>query len=87
MKEFIVYTAARFGIFLAVYGAVVGIYVLVAGTPIPVLWPLLLAAVVSTGLSLYLLRDMRERFALKVQERADRMSQRFEEMRAKEDHD
>ena len=87
MKEFIVYTAARFGIFLAVYGAVVGIYVLVAGTPIPVLWPLILAAVVSTGLSVYLLRDMRDRFAMKVQERADRMSQRFEEMRAKEDLD
>jgi membrane protein implicated in regulation of membrane protease activity len=87
VKEFIVYTAARFGIFLAVYGAVVGFYVLAAGTPIPVLWPLLLAAVISTLLSVYLLRGMRERFALKIQERADRMSQRFEEMRAKEDHD
>ena len=87
MKEFIVYTAARFGIFLAAYGVVVGIYVLVAGTPIPVLWPLLVAAVISTVLSIYLLRGMRERFALKLQERADRMSQRFEEMRAKEDHD
>ena len=87
MKEFIVYTAARFGIFLAVYGAIVGIYVLVAGTPVPVLWPLLVAAVISTVLSIYLLRGMRERFAIKIQERADRMSQRFEEMRAKEDHD
>ncbi|CAA9381411.1 MAG: hypothetical protein AVDCRST_MAG47-2209 [uncultured Nocardioidaceae bacterium] len=87
MKEFIVYTAARFGIFLVAYGVVVGIYVLVAGTPIPVLWPLLVAAVISTVLSIYLLRGMRERFALKLQERADRMSQRFEEMRAKEDHD
>jgi membrane protein implicated in regulation of membrane protease activity len=87
VKEFIVYTAARFGLFLATYGAVLGIYVLVAGTPIPVLWPLLLAAVISTVLSIYLLRGMRERFALKIQERADRMSQRFEEMRAKEDHD
>ena len=87
MKEFIVYTAARFGIFLVAYGVVVGIYVLVAGTPIPVLWPLLVAAVISTVLSIYLLRGMRERFALKLQERADRMSQRFEEMKAKEDVD
>ena len=87
MKEFIVYTAARFGIFLVVYGVVIGVYVLVAGTPIPVLWPLLLAAVASTVVSMYLLAGMRDRFAAKVQQRADRMSQRFEEMRAKEDHD
>ena len=87
MKEFIVYTAARFGLFLVIYGVVVGVYVVVAGTPIPVLWPLLLAAVLSTVASTYLLRDMRERFAAKVQERAGRMSQRFEEMKAKEDHD
>ena len=87
MKEFIVYTAARFGLFLAIYGLIIGVYVLVAGTPIPVLWPLLLAAVLSTIASVYLLRGMRERFAVKVQERASRMSQRFEEMKAKEDHD
>ena len=87
MKEFLVYTAARFGLFIVAYGVVVGIYVLVAGTPIPVLWPLLLAAIVSMVLSMYLLAGMRERFALKIQERADRMSTRFEEMRAKEDHD
>jgi cell division protein FtsW (lipid II flippase) len=87
VKEFIVYTAARFGLFIVAYGVVVGIYVLVAGTPIPVLWPLLLAAIVSMVLSMYFLAGMRERFALKIQERADRMSERFEQMRAKEDHD
>ena len=87
MKEFLVYTAARFGLFLLVYAVVAGAYVLVAGTPIPVLWPLLVAAVLSTILSAYLLRGMRERFAATVQARADRMSQRFEEMKAKEDLD
>ena len=87
MKEFLVYTAARFGLFAVAYGVVVGVYVLAAGTPIPVLWPLLLAAIISMVLSMYLLAGMRERFALKIQERADRMSDRFEEMRAKEDHD
>lgn len=87
MKEFIVYTAARFGLFLVIYGAIIGVYVAVAGTPIPVLWPLLLAAVLSTVASAYLLRGMRERFSEKVHERASRMSQRFEEMKAKEDHD
>ena len=87
VKEFIVYTAARFGLFLAIYGVVIGIYVLVAGTPVPVLWPLLVAAVLSTIASTYFLRDMRDRFAAKVNERAARMSQRFEEMKAKEDVD
>ena len=48
---------------------------------------MLLAAVLSTIASAYLLRGMRERFAAKVQDRADRMSRRFEEMRAKEDFD
>ena len=87
MKEFIVYTAARFGLFLVVYGLIIGLYVAVAGTPIPVLWPLLLAAVLSTVASVYLLRGMREQFSAKVHERAARMSQRFEEMKAKEDHE
>ncbi len=87
MKEFIVYTVARFALFLAVYGVIFGVYVAVAGTPVPLLWPLLLAAVLSTVASMFLLRGMRDRFSAKVQERAARMSQRFEEMKAKEDVD
>jgi hypothetical protein len=87
MKEFFVYTAARLALFAATYGIVVGLYVLVVGTPVPVLLTLLLAAVISGITSVYLLRGMRERFAAKVQARATRMSQRFEEMKAKEDVD
>ena len=87
VKEFLVYTAARLTLFAATYGIVLGLYVLVAGTPVPVLWPLLLAAIVSGVTSVYLLRGMRERFAVKVQGRAARMSQRFEAMKAKEDVD
>ena len=87
MKEFLVYTAARFGLFLAIYAVIVGVYVAVAGTPVPVLWPLLVAAVLSTVASVYLLRGMRERFAATVQDRATRVSQRYEAMKAKEDHD
>ncbi len=88
MKEFAVYTVARFGVFLATYGIVAGLYLLVTGgDSLPLLWPLLLAAVLSTAASTYLLRGMRDRFALQVQRRAERMSARFEEMRSKEDHD
>ena len=87
MKEFLVYTAARLALFAATYGLVVGLYVLVVGTPVPVLLTLLVAAIISGITSVYLLRGMRERFAAKVQARATRMSQRFEEMKAKEDVD
>jgi hypothetical protein len=88
VKEFLVYTAARLLVFVACYALVVGGYVLVdRDGPIPVLWPLLVAAVLSAVVSAYLLRGMRERFAAQVQGRAERMSQRFEEMKAKEDTD
>ncbi len=87
MKEFVVYTAARLGLFAATYGIILGTYVLVAGTPVPVLWPVLVAAIVSAVASVYLLKGMRERFAAKVQGRAERMSRRFEEMKSKEDVD
>jgi uncharacterized membrane protein (DUF106 family) len=87
MKEFLVYTAARLSLFAATYGLLVGLYVLVVGTPVPVLMTLLVAAIISGVTSVYLLRGMRERFTARVQGRADRMSQRFEEMKAKEDVD
>ena len=55
------------------------------GVSIPLLWPLLLAAVVSAVASYYLLRGQRERFAAAVQRRAERASARFEERKARED--
>lgn len=85
MKEFAVYTAARLGLFVVSYALVVGVYLAVAGGPIPLFWPLLLAIVISAIASAYLLRAQRERFARVVQQRAQRASARFEQMRAKED--
>lgn len=88
MREFVLYTAARFGIFGVTYALVLLMVWLVdQNGPLPVLWPLILAAVLSTFVSAYLLRNLRERFAQRVTERADRMSTRFEEMRAREDTD
>ena len=86
MKDFALYTAARLGLFLVVYAAVLGVVWLVPGTMHPV-WPVLIAAALSTVASAFVLRDLRERFTLQVQTRAQRMSQRFEEMKAKEDVD
>lgn len=88
MKEFVAYTVARLSLFAASWGVIVGVYLLVRGHgPVPIVWPVLVAALVSALLSAYLLRGLRERFALQVQRRAERMTQRFEELRAKEDVD
>ena len=87
MKEFWVYTGARVGLFLVCYGVIFGTWALIGGLPVPLLWPLVLAAVVSSGLALVLLRGMRTRFNASVQARAERMSRRFEDLRAKEDID
>jgi hypothetical protein len=87
VKEFAVYTAARLGIFLLSYALVVGIYLLVSGEreQIPLIWPFLVAVVISAIASVYLLRGQRERFALAIHERARRASARVEQARAKED--
>ena len=86
MKEFVVYTAARLVIFLVAYGLVVGIYLLVSGSEqIPLIWPFLVAVVISAVASLLFLRRQREAFAMAVQRRAERAHTRFEQARAKED--
>jgi mannitol-specific phosphotransferase system IIBC component len=88
VKEFAVYTVARIALFVASYAVIAGLYMLVARTDsVPLVWPLLVAAVVSAIASLYLLKGPRARFALRVEERAANMSRRFEEARAKEDLD
>jgi hypothetical protein len=88
VKGFLVYTAARLGVFLATYALVVGVYLLVTDSEnLPILWPLLVAAVLSTVVSAYLLRGQRDRLAAGVQARAERISARYERMRSKEDTD
>jgi hypothetical protein len=88
VKEFAIYTVARLGLFVASYAVISGIYMLVTGTDsVPLIWPLLLAAIVSAVASLYLLKGPRTRFAARVEQRAATMTRRFEEARAKEDQD
>jgi membrane protein implicated in regulation of membrane protease activity len=74
VKEFVTYTAARLGLFATCYVVVLGVTALITDGPLPVLWPLLIAAVISTVLAAFLLRGMRERFADKVTARAERMT-------------
>jgi uncharacterized protein (DUF983 family) len=86
VKEFAVYTLARFGVFLASYAVVAGLWMLLTGE-LPLFLPLLVAVVISGIASVYLLRGLRGRFAAVVERRAAAASQRFEEIRAKEDAD
>lgn len=80
------YTAARIGLFVASYAVVVGVYLLVSGDDaIPVFWPFLVAIVISSVASVYLLKKQRARFAAVVERRAAAASRRFEQARAKED--
>ncbi|NUR08530.1 MAG: DUF4229 domain-containing protein [Nocardioidaceae bacterium] len=86
VKEFWVYTLARIGLFVASFAVILGLWVVLVGS-YAVLWALVLAAVVSAVASYYLLQGPRQRFAAKVEERASRMTERFEAARAKEDED
>ena len=86
VKEFVIYTALRIGLFLASLVVVVGVWMLIADR-VPVLWVVVIAFVVSGVASYFLLNRQREAFARRVERRAERMQQRFEEMKAKEDVD
>ena len=86
MKEFVIYTVSRLGLFVASYAVVIGIYLLVTGgDSVPLFWPFLLAIVISSVGSVYLLKGQRARFAAVVERRAAAASRRFEASRANED--
>jgi hypothetical protein len=88
VKEFAVYTALRLLLFLACYAVFAGLWALAWGQSDGLLvWPFVAAIIVSSLLSLRFLRGPRERFAQRVQQRAERASARFEELRAREDAD
>lgn len=79
MKEFAVYTLSRLGLFLGAYAIVVGVYLLVSGgTSVPLLWPVIVAALISSVASVTMLRGQRERFAASVEQRARRAAARNE---------
>ena len=86
MKEFVVYTGLRILLFLATLGVVLGAWVLVAGEA-NVLFPLIIAFVLSGIGSYFLLGRQRAAFATRVEARAERATAAFEERRAKEDVD
>ena len=88
MKHFVVYTLLRLGLFVATYAVLAGLAVALFGNEPSVLFvTLVVAAVLSSLLSLKLLAGPRERFAASVEARASRARGKFEEMRSREDAD
>jgi CHASE1-domain containing sensor protein len=73
-------------LFVASLLVVFGVWTYLADT-VPVLWPIVIAFVVSGLASYFLLNRQREAFARRVERRAERMQERFERMKAKEDAD
>ena len=85
MKDFLVYTVARIGLLVASLLVIGGIFRAFGSANVVVI--LVLSAVLSAVASYYLLQGPRARFAARVDSRASRVAQRFEESRAKEDRD
>lgn len=84
MKEFIVYTLLRLGLFVGAFALVFGVWDLVADA-VPVVAVLVIAFILSGAASLFVLNRPREAFARRVEARAAKASAKFEELRSKED--
>jgi len=86
VKHFVVYTVLRFALFVATYAVLAAPAVLIFGNSVGVLFvTLIVAAVLSSLLSLRLLAGPRERFAQSVEARATRAREKLEEIRSRED--
>ena len=86
MKEFWIYTGLRIALFLGSFAVVFGIWAALTGN-VPVLWAVVIAFALSGVGSYYLLAPQREAFARRVDARAQKASEKIEEMRSKEDTD
>ncbi len=87
MKAFAIYTVLRLLLFVSCYALFGVLWALVFGKGGLLLVPFLAAVIVSSLLSLKLLAPQRERFAAVVEARAQRVTQKFEERKAREDTD
>ena len=87
VKEFVIYTAMRIGLFVTSLVVVAGVWGLLSGGEVPVLWAVVIAFALSGIASYYLLNRQRDAFARRVEERAGRVSRRYDEMKAREDAD
>jgi hypothetical protein len=88
VKYFLIYTVLRIGLFLATFAVLGSILVAIFDYSAALwIWTVVGAAVISSILSLKVLAGPREKFAQSVQDRADRATARFEQMKSREDAD
>jgi uncharacterized membrane protein YdjX (TVP38/TMEM64 family) len=88
VKAFVLYTLARVLLFAAAWALVWAVASLwLEWSTVTALWTALLAMAISSVASLWLLRGLRQRVAVHVQGRAERMQARYEEAKRKEDTD
>lgn len=86
MKEFWIYTGLRFLLFAGAMALTLAVWAIFDST-IDFIPAALIAAVISSVASWKLLAGPRDRFARRVQDRADRATAAFEASKAKEDLD
>ncbi len=87
VKEVLIYSAARLGLFLACYALMAGVWFAFNGTDGILFMPAVAALILSMLLSFRVLRKQRDVLAGRVQTRAEKASSKFAEMKAKEDVD
>ncbi|WP_205473354.1 DUF4229 domain-containing protein [Nocardioides sp. SYSU D00038] len=86
MKPFVVYTALRLLLLVGTFAIVGGVWLLVADE-VQVLPAIVISFVVSGLLSYVWLQRPRQEFAQRVEQRAQRATRAFEEMKSREDAD
>ena len=86
VKEFLIYTGMRIGLFVSSLVVVIGVWLLIAGE-VPILWAVVIAFALSGVGSYFLLNGPREAFARRVEERAQRLSTRYDAAKTREDVD
>jgi len=84
VKEFVVYTGLRLLMFAATFGVVTGVWLLVSDHA-NIFVAVVVAFIVSGVGSYFLLNPQREALARRVEVRAERATQAFEQRKAKED--
>jgi ABC-type bacteriocin/lantibiotic exporter with double-glycine peptidase domain len=83
MKEFAIYTGLRAALFAVCFG----VLWFALNNWLTVFPLLLLALIVSSILSIFVLRAARDRLAGKIEQRAEKISHRIEQARTAEDDD
>lgn len=86
MKEFWIYTLLRVVLFFGSLGIVIGVWFLI-DDQVPILLAVIIAFLMSGVGSYFLLNRPREALARRVETRAEAMTAKIDEMKAKEDAD